>query len=852
MPDLRTSVVIGARLSRSFDHSLTRARRSVGRVGQSIASTNRAAASIRGYRVLEGRLAATSERFAAARATTARLRGEMRITRTPSRELAAAFDAARTRSTRLGQAVDRQTRALARHRRELRGAGVDVRRMDAEERRLGRTLRRQAQLRRSLTASTTRYQAALERRRGLHGRIFGAAATAYAVGRPIQATLGGAISLQSGMADAAKVMDFDSPEERRNMRREIQKLTTRGGIPLRATEVADIVAEGAQAGIEKDQLVEFAGDAARVAVAFDIEAGEAGDQLAGLRNIFKLEQDGVMDVAGAYNFLSNNMAARAKDLLDIANRVGGTADIYGITGQQLGALGATLLALKSPPEVASTAVRAMMLRLGTAENQTDEFREALDELGFDAEDFAERMNTGDAQGAILELLEAIEGSGDQRSSFLERLFGMEYAGELAKIVSSMDLCRGALVHIRSEEARAISVQREFDARAGTTDNRLQLLANRWQRMSDNIGFAFLPAIDDAAEGVGDYIEKAGDWAEQNPETTRTLVAVAGALVALKVASIGARFASASLAASWHRSRMRLTAFRRDWRLMTVLMRRSNLFAATGQTRSLGRALRGAAVGARVFGRALWSIGGPIGAIWLAVDAVMAFSGAGEEVTSVLEDLPEHVDLYGDSIEELTRKLEGLTAAQVEHLRNQKIAEAVRLREELAEAEETYRKRASGRIGFYAQASGDAGAGFRAATDAEVVESEAERDRRRTALERVEVEIDRLGEVRQDKDEPLGTSAAIPPEHEEATAREFGTFGGGVQEALQTPELQAARRGRGGDAHVQVTTPVSVTVTTDNPDAALDRIGGHVQETVELAVDRALAEREADDGYEDDG
>ena len=62
-------------------------------------------------------------------------------------------------------------------------------------------------------------------------------------------------------------------------------------------------------------------------VAFDVSAKEAGAAMTGLRNNFKLSQDGVRELGDAMNALANSMDAKASQIVDFANRTGGTAKI---------------------------------------------------------------------------------------------------------------------------------------------------------------------------------------------------------------------------------------------------------------------------------------------------------------------------------------------------------------------------------------------------------------------------------------------------------------------------------------------------------------------------------------------
>lgn len=149
-----------------------------------------------------------------------------------------------------------------------------------------------------------------------------AAANMFA--RPIQA----AIQFESTMADVKKVVDFDSPEEFRQMGRDILELSQR--IPMTADALGQIVAAGGQSGIAKEDLTSFAESAAKMGVAFDITADQAGEMMAKWRTAFKMGQDEVVVLADKVNYLGNTTAASAPLISDVVTRVGPLGAVGGV------------------------------------------------------------------------------------------------------------------------------------------------------------------------------------------------------------------------------------------------------------------------------------------------------------------------------------------------------------------------------------------------------------------------------------------------------------------------------------------------------------------------------------------
>ena len=533
--DLLVSIGIGATMQAGARAVFTSAEKYLTGLGATIKTNERRAGRIEGYRTLEGRLGKTRAAAREATERVAKLSAAMRKSATPSKAMGRELGQARRAAAGLAAAVEAQTRALGKQRSVLRRAGEDVRDLARAERGLGKALEDQRRRRDRITASMARQAAARERRGVARGQLVDAVALGYPLARAMKSTIGAAIRFESVMADVRKVVDFDTPGQFQAMGRDVLELSTR--LPVAATGLGEIVAAAGQAGIARHELLRFTEDAAKMAVAFDMSAAEAGSAMTGMRAIFGLNQDRVMDLAGAYNHLSNNMDATAADMLRVANRAGPTArEMFRLTGQELGALSATFLALKTPPEVAGTAINAMLTKLATADQQTDGFRDALDEIGLSAEDLREAIER-DGAGALLSFLEAVDQAEDKQS-VLFNLFGQEYVDDVAKLAGGLDLYRKAIGLSSQAQADASSIQREYAERAATTENNLQLLRNRMERLGVNIGSAFLPTVNALAGAFGAVTDRIAVFAERFPMLTRVMTGAAAGIVGIKVAAIG--------------------------------------------------------------------------------------------------------------------------------------------------------------------------------------------------------------------------------------------------------------------------------------------------------------------------
>ncbi|MDD3675216.1 phage tail tape measure protein [Thauera propionica] len=417
---------------------------------------------------------------------------------------------------------------------ELQKSGVATNKLASEQAHLGSTM----ETLRARTEALTRAQQAqasnLEQRSAYRAQLM----DAVALGGALYGLVQPAVQFESVMADVKKVVNFDTPQQFAQMSKDILEMSTR--IPMAADGIGAIVAAAGQAGIARHELVRFAEDAAKMGVAFDLTGEQAGAAMTGLRSIFGLTQDEVVKLGDAINHLSNNMDAKAADLLDIANRSGSTAKLFGLSGEQLNALGATFLALKTPPEVAATGINALLLKLATADKQGGKFQEALFGIGLSAE-VMKKMIQRDAQGALITFLRQLKNAPDLMGT-LSDLFGAEYADDIAKLVGSMEIYEKAVGLVADETAYAGSMQREYEARSATTANNLQLLKNQISRLGITIGNALLPPLNSLFGALMAPIEALAQLAERFPVVTQVVVGATAAVVGFKVASIALGYA----------------------------------------------------------------------------------------------------------------------------------------------------------------------------------------------------------------------------------------------------------------------------------------------------------------------
>ena len=345
-----------------------------------------------------------------------------------------------------------------------------------------------------------------------------------------------AIAFESAMADVAKVVNFESQADFQGMSDTIRDMA--GRIPMAADGIAAIVAAAGQSGVAKEDLTEFAEQAAKMGVAFDLTGDQAGKMMSDWRAGMNLTLPQVYSLADAVNHLSNCMNATAPALGEVIQRVGAVAMVCGLGETQVAALGAAFLSAGASPEIAATALKSFTSTLVKGTAMSKDQAAAFASIGLSATQMARDMQR-DAQGTIFKVLQAIADKPKElQMSLLTEMFGQESLGAIAPLLQNMGNLSQAFELVGDKANYAGSMQNEFDVRSKTTENALQLLSNRLTNLAISVGNAFLPSIGWAAEKLGVFVDalraaadtKAGQWLLQ------LAGAVGTALVALTALS----------------------------------------------------------------------------------------------------------------------------------------------------------------------------------------------------------------------------------------------------------------------------------------------------------------------------
>lgn len=445
-----------------------------------------------------------------------KLKAEYERTGSSNKQLAKEIEQAEKNVGKLNKQKERQQHVFeaARSKIEAEGASLSNYRSKVQE------VEKEIEKMNKLKEAQVRYEARQEnigKVKEFGDRTFNRGiATAGALAVPMKVYM----DVEESQADLRKMLG----DEAKKYYADIRKISENS--PLSQPELYEIAGSLAQSGIVGDQIVEYTNKAQQLKVAFDMSTQASGEFLAKTKEQLGLTKEQVFAFADTINYMADNTASSAAQLVDFSNRVGGVAKTMGIAKEANIAFGATLISMGKQPEVAATGIKQLYLELGKGAD-TKRKASAFEFLGLNGDQIAQDM-AKDAEGTILKVLEKIKGLNTaDKAGVLNDLFGEQAIDSIATLSNQTDKLRENLVKAKSEMANG-AVEKEYKNRMDTLANSLKLAKNQMMNALADLGIALAPTIKSALETLTPMIKKVAEWIRQNPKLASGIMkAVAG-------------------------------------------------------------------------------------------------------------------------------------------------------------------------------------------------------------------------------------------------------------------------------------------------------------------------------------
>ena len=340
------------------------------------------------------------------------------------------------------------------------------------------------------------------------------------------------MDIEEAQADLKKIVTFETKELEKQFNSEIKNISLIS--PLSQVELYEIAGSGAQAGIAREELIQYTKDAQRIKVAFDLSTESAGEFLAKTRSQLGLNQKQVMEYADTINYLSDNTASKASELVDISQRVANLGGMAGVSKEAVLGFGATLVSVGQTSEQASTGLKNLYSDLMAGYAATKAQKIAFELLGLDAVNISKRM-TEDGEGTILKVLTRIKQLPKElQASTVKRIFGQEALTSITNMVENLDLLSNNLELAKNKSKQFGSVDKEFQNRINTLSSQFKMLYNSFINMIVPLAEALRPVLESLMNTLKPIIDTISKFIKKHPQITSFLVSLYAGTIAFKV------------------------------------------------------------------------------------------------------------------------------------------------------------------------------------------------------------------------------------------------------------------------------------------------------------------------------
>ena len=352
-----------------------------------------------------------------------------------------------------------------------------------------------------------------------------------------------AIGFESGMAEVRKTTGL-SAEKTALLGGEIKKLSRT--IPLTTQQLTEIGVAAGQSGVAMAEIPQYIKDISKASVALAVDTDEAGLAFGRLTNIYGMSNAEIPKLAAAINVLGDTSVASEKEILKVIMRTAALSKQANLTAKDSAALGASFVSLGMAPQVAATAINALLSRMTTAEIQSARFQKGLAMVGMSGKEL-QNLTAENGTKAIFTLGAALDRLDPQeRAKAIGLMFGAEHSDNVGVFIDRMDVFKNALGSVGNDQQNVTRYNEVFATQLDTTASKMQMLNNSFQELAIEIGTALLPAVKAFAAFLTPIINKMTEFAAKHPNIVRLGSALAGLAI-----SIGPLlFGLATIAKAW--------------------------------------------------------------------------------------------------------------------------------------------------------------------------------------------------------------------------------------------------------------------------------------------------------------
>lgn len=404
-----------------------------------------------------------------------------------------------------------------------------------------------------------------------------------------------AIDIDTSLTNVKKTVDGTDQQYQQLKQSAIEFSKTNA---VSASQILDIQSLGAQLGFTIDELQDFGEVVSGLDIATNMDAEQAGTELAQFANITKMAHSEASNYASALVGLGNTSATTESDISSMAMRIAAAGTQIGMSQADILGVSAALSSMGIEAEAGGTAISTIMSSIdksvakgsdalkGWAEQagmSTDDFTAAMasnadqfqwladsagmtvkelskevvgnsDALatwasaaGMSAEDFASAWKNDPVQALsdVFKGLESATSEGSNMSLMLDELGidSIRQTDVMKRLAGNSDLLADSVKTANDEWDKNTALQNEVDNRNESMAARFEMLKNKVIAVAESVGTPLVNAaleFVDAAQPVLDVVTDAAEsFADMDEEDQKMIVGLLAAAAAFGPVLVGA-------------------------------------------------------------------------------------------------------------------------------------------------------------------------------------------------------------------------------------------------------------------------------------------------------------------------
>ena len=316
------------------------------------------------------------------------------------------------------------------------------------------------------------------------------------LGRAMKETIQTGIEWESAFMSVRRTVE-GTEEQFYSLERALISLGQSTATPL--TEIANLASLAGQMGLPVEDISEFTRVMIMLGDTTNISAEEAGDSLARLSNLLNLSTDDYMRMGSVLVDLGNKFPTTESEIAAMASRLGGTANMLGITADEVFGIANAISAVGLEAEMGGNAVSKTLREMQLAvENGTDRLAVFASTAGMTVDDFVDvfSKDASEALRLFINGLGNVETNGKSVTQILSELniTELRQVDTLSRLATNTDTFNESLDVAKEAWNDNTALIVEANKRYSTVESRIQMMKNAWSSVAITMEDSFEPAI----------------------------------------------------------------------------------------------------------------------------------------------------------------------------------------------------------------------------------------------------------------------------------------------------------------------------------------------------------------------